>query len=123
MYSIECSGYCCIHNLPVYCTLMYTKLAFENSSVHKTSALTINRISWFYESNESVTLSLSQIIKIKGKYILLCNSFALTLFRLGGGHIVPPPPTVFFPFCAKTGYSRLMKLSDFQYNYIGHHLK
>ena len=32
---------------------------------------------------------------------------------------VPLPPTS----CAKTLYSRLMKLSDFQYNYIGHHLK
>ena len=40
----------------------------------------------------------------------------LTLFRLGGGHR-------FFPCCAETVRSRLMKLSKFQYNYIGHHLK
>ena len=38
-----------------------------------------------------------------------------------GGHIVPP--CRFLPCCAKTVSSRLMKLSDFQYNYIGHHLK
>ena len=33
------------------------------------------------------------------------------------------PPPKFLPCCAKTVYSRLMKLSDFQYNYTGHHLK
>ena len=44
-----------VHNLPVYCTLMYTELAFENSSIHKTSALTSNRISRFYESNGLVS--------------------------------------------------------------------
>ena len=33
------------------------------------------------------------------------------------------PPTGFFPAVAKTVSSRLMKLSDFEYNYIGHHLK
>ena len=33
------------------------------------------------------------------------------------------PPYSFFPCCAKTVPSRLMKPSDFYYNYIGHHLK
>ena len=33
------------------------------------------------------------------------------------------PPYRFFRCCARTVYSRLMKLSDFWYNYIGHHLK
>ena len=78
---MECSGYCCVHNLPVYCTLVYSELAFENTSVHKTSALASNRISRFYESRESVILSLSQIIKIIGKYISLCNSFALSCIK------------------------------------------
>ena len=36
---------------------------------------------------------------------------ALTLFRLGGGHNVPP--LQFFSLLYKTAYSRLMKLSDF----------
>ena len=41
-------------------------------------------------------------------------------------HINPicaPLPDTFFPCCSETVCSRLMKLSDFQYNYIGHHLK
>ena len=33
------------------------------------------------------------------------------------------PPNRFFPCCAKTVSSRLMKLSDFYYNYVRHHLK
>ena len=32
-------------------------------------------------------------------------------------------PLQVFPCCAKKVSSRLMKLSDFLYNYIGHHLK
>ena len=39
----------------------------------------------------------------------------------GGGHNVPPYRL--FPCSTKTVCGRLMKLSDFQYNYIGHHLK
>ena len=38
-----------------------------------------------------------------------------------GGHILPP--YMFLPCCAKTVCSGLMKLSDFKFNYIGHHLK
>ena len=41
----------------------------------KRQLLRTNRFSGFYESNES--MSLSQIIKIIGKYISLRNSFAL----------------------------------------------
>ena len=44
----------------------------------------------------------------------------LTLLRLGGAHCAPYR---FLPFCAKTVCSRLMKLCDFEYNKIGHHLK
>ena len=40
--------------------------------------------------------------------------------QAGGAHYAP---TGFFPCCAKTASGRLMKLSDFYYNYIGHHLK
>ena len=43
--------------------------------------LPANRFSRFYESNESMILSLSQIIKIIGKYISLCNSYALTRIK------------------------------------------
>ena len=85
----ECILYSCVHDRMHYvlmctpwvllCTqLAYIELAFENSSVHKTSAFTSNRICPFYESNESVILSLSQVIKIIGKYISLCNSFTLS---------------------------------------------
>ena len=42
----------------------------------KRQPIPANRVSQFYESNESMTLS--QIIKIIGKYISLCNSFALS---------------------------------------------
>ena len=45
----------------------------------KRRLLSANRISGFYESNESVILS--QIIKITGKYISLCNYFALSCIK------------------------------------------
>ena len=46
---------------------MYTKLQLLQAS----------RVSRFYESNESK--SLSEYIKIIGKYISLCNSFAVVV--------------------------------------------
>ena len=55
-----------------------TELVFENS---KRQLLPANRISQFYESNESMILSLSQFIKIIGKYISLCNSFTLSCIK------------------------------------------
>ena len=51
-------------------------LAFENPSVHERQLLRATRVSWVYESNE--TMSLSQIIKIIGTYISLCHSSALS---------------------------------------------
>ena len=48
----------------------------------KRQLLPANRVSQFYESNnESMTLSLSQIIKIIGKYISLCNSFTSSCIK------------------------------------------
>ena len=47
----------------------------------KHQLLPANRVSQFYESNESMILSLSQAIKIIGKYISLCNSFALSCIK------------------------------------------
>ena len=55
---------------------MYTELAFENPSVHERQVLQATRVSRFYESSES--MSLSQIIKIIGKYISLCISSVLS---------------------------------------------
>ena len=46
----------------------------------KRQLLQANRVSRFYESNKS--MSLSQIIKIIGKFISLCNSFALSRIEL-----------------------------------------
>ena len=54
-------------------TVVYTTLAFENPNIHERQFLQATRV---YESNES--MSLSQIIKIIGKYISLCNSSALS---------------------------------------------
>ena len=55
-------------------------------------------------------------------YMLLLSVYRpfglLTLFRLGGGGGLQV-----FPCCAETACSMLMKISDFQYNYIGHHFK
>ena len=100
VYMIECIMYLCVLNRmqwvllcaqlasPMYFDI-YTELAFENSSVHKTSALTSkwNRISRFNESNVSLymILSLSQIIKIIGKHISLCNTFAFGRIKFSLG--------------------------------------
>ena len=51
--------------------------------MHKRQFLPANRVNLFYESNESMydSGSLSQIIKIIGKYISLCNTFALSRIK------------------------------------------
>ena len=51
---MECSGYCCVHNLPSKCTLTYTESAFENTKVQP---LQTNRVNQFYESSKSISLS------------------------------------------------------------------
>ena len=56
------------------------------------------------------------------EFINMPHDFTLTIFRLGGDCTMCDPHR-FLPGCAKTAYSRLMILSDFQYNFIGHHLK
>ena len=60
--------------------MTYTELAFENPNVHERQLLQATRVSRFYESNES--MSLSQIIKLIGKCISLCNSSALRVFGM-----------------------------------------
>ena len=50
--------------------------------------LRTNRVSVFHESNEA-TMSLSQIIKIIGKYISLCNSFVLSRIEFMFGKEIP----------------------------------
>ena len=91
VYMIECTMYLCALSRMQWvllCTQLASplyfdvhRISFETSSVHKTSALTSNRISLFYESNVSVILSLTQIIKITGKYISLCNFFTLSCIK------------------------------------------
>ena len=72
VYSRECSGYCCVHKVPVKCTLTHTELPFENCSVLKVQILQTNRVSQFYKSNKSI--SLSQIFEfIFGKDVLWDN--------------------------------------------------
>ena len=65
---------------------MYTKLAFESSSVHKRSA---KRVSRFYESNESVNDSESKSNpQNKRKCISLCN---FNLSRIKFTFAIDPP--------------------------------
>ena len=53
----------------------------------KCQLLQASRVSRFFEFNES--MNLSQIIKIIGKYISLCNSFALRHIESIFGKEVP----------------------------------
>ena len=87
VYMIKCIMYliCVLYRMQwvLLCTplasLMYFdvhKLALENPGIHERQFSQATRVSRFYESNES--MSLSQIIKIIGKYISLCNSSALS---------------------------------------------
>ena len=56
-----------------------------------------------------------QILSYLGKEYYKSQVFDLTLFKLGGHK--------FLLCCAKAACSRLIKLSDFYYHYIGYHLK
>ena len=70
------------------------------------------------EENAYSDLAIYQVLEDKNKLCKASKRSFLTLF-------FPPPPPLLqvFPCCAETVCSRLMKLSDFQYNYVGHHLK
>ena len=90
VYMIECIMYLCVLNRMQWVLLCSQLARLMYFDVHrigcreldpvytKSQLLPANRVNQFYEPSESMILSLTQIINIIGKYILLCNCFALS---------------------------------------------
>ena len=71
---------CCVHNLPVYCTFIHTKLALRAPK----------RVSQFYESNESMISESKSNPQNNGK-IHFTLHLNLNLRRIKLTFVIDPP--------------------------------